>query len=201
MGGSMIAMSRNGGAVALLIWFAGNPGLSRAEDPPHRLLAGAPLQRIVLRVSEEWLSARLDRRIDKVTPVDQVVLGTRVVGQARIVGRPRLELRAQEEIASFDVIFSGTTVSRTVGNPGPVTIRSRSETSFTASKRVLFESGKGFYTLPAKINTQTRVVTEGVSAQSGWADRPRHRAASLATNRGEAACRHADRQVQRCAAD
>src|SRR5437868_3398447 len=97
------AQSRSGGAVALLI-LSSIPAAARGEDPPPTVLPSAPLERIVLRVTDDWISSRLDeRKIDRVSPVDHIVLGTRVIGQARTVGTGHLVLHENSDIARFDM--------------------------------------------------------------------------------------------------
>src|SRR5688572_19983716 len=91
----------------------------------------APAQLVVVRLTEEWFTSRIDKQIDELSPVDQVILNTRVRGTARTVGKPRVELRPDANNATLQVVLSGTTVSRTVGRNGPAIIHSRSTTAFT----------------------------------------------------------------------
>jgi hypothetical protein len=92
-----------------------------------------------------------------------VILGTPVSGVGRIAGQTQVVLEPSADQAAFAVIVRGTVHSRTVGRNGPATIYSRSTTSFTATKRIVFEPGKGFYAGPPEIAASTRVQTEGIS--------------------------------------
>jgi hypothetical protein len=142
--------------------------IAEAQPPRDRPLAiqrqpGEP-RRIALRLTAEAFAPIVDRDVDETRPVDDVILGTRVHGASHTTGKPTVELVDDEKCASFVLTLKGTTVSRTVGQNGPAIIRSRSETFFTATKRVVFEAGKGFVAQPAKINARTRVITEGLGS-------------------------------------
>ena len=131
-----------------------------ASPPISRPAAGPQL--IVVRLSEEWFTSRIDKEIEEDSPVDQVILGTRVRGTARTLGKPTVRLDRDPDNASLQVVFTGTTTSRTIGRNGPAVIYSRSLTQFTATKRIAFEAGKGFYALPAEIQATTRTTTEDI---------------------------------------
>jgi hypothetical protein len=117
---------------------------------------------IAVRLSEEWFTSRIDKEIEEYSPVDQVILGTRVRGTARTLGKPTVSLKRDPDNASLHVVLTGTTTSRTVGRNGPAIIYSRSLTQFTATKQIAFEAGKGFYALPAEIQATTRTTTEDI---------------------------------------
>ena len=121
-------------------------------------------RRIVVRLTAEAFAPIVDRDVDETRPVRDVILGTSVSGQTRTTGKPTVALLDDNQCASFVLTLKGVTVSRTVGYNGPAVIRSRSETYFTATKRVVFEAGKGFVAEPAKINARTRIITEGIGS-------------------------------------
>lgn len=123
-----------------------------------------PPRRIVLRLTGEAFAPLIDREVDETTPVNDVILGTPVRGRSRTVGVPKLALVDDDKAAAFVLTLSGTTVSKTVGHNGPAVIHSRSETYYTASKRVVFKAGEGFVAEPAKINARTRIITEGIGS-------------------------------------
>lgn len=122
----------------------------------------APAQPIVIRLTQAWFSSRINRPIDEQSAVDEIILGTRVRGAARTVGTPDIQLCEDPDDISLQVVMTGSTVSRTAGCSGPVTVRSRSQTAFTATKQIVFTPGKGFIALPAAIAARTRVATEDV---------------------------------------
>jgi hypothetical protein len=117
---------------------------------------------VVLRLSEDLFTSFVDRDVDELTPVQDVILQTPVVGTARTTGRPWVDLVPHDSQAAFEVVFEGTTVSRTVGRNGPAVIYSRTTTQFRATKQVLFDPGRGFYALPAEVQANTQLVTEGI---------------------------------------
>ena len=121
-------------------------------------------RRIVIRLTAEAFAPLVDRDVDETRPVQDVILGTRVAGQSRTTGKPTVTLADDDDSASFVLTLKGTTVSRTVGYNGPAVIRSRSETFFTATKRVVFQAGQGFVSEPAKIDARTRITTEGIGS-------------------------------------
>ncbi|MEX2175515.1 MAG: hypothetical protein WD872_14220 [Pirellulaceae bacterium] len=139
---------------------------------PQSLQAELAAPRVVLRLSDKWFDSFVDREVVRDSPVDQVVLGVHVVGTARTLGNTKVALRTNPNHASFEVVFRGNTHSRTVGRKGPAVIHSRSETNFTATKQVVFEAGRGFYALPAKIASDTRCATDGIeTTRRGWLGR------------------------------
>jgi hypothetical protein len=128
------------------------------ERPPHL---------VVVRISAKVLGQRFDQRIDCTTPVRDYIFDTPVTGVARMVGQPRVELVPSSDQARFSVVFSGTVYSKTVGHGGPATIYGHSITTFTATKEVIFEPGKGFQSLPPKIASTTRCYTDSIATSRG----------------------------------
>jgi len=126
-----------------------------------------PAHLVVVRVSADVLKNAISRHVDVTMPIRDVVFGTPVSGVARMVGEPRVELVPSDHEARFNVVFSGTVYSRTIGYGGPATIHGHSITSFTATKEVVFEPGKGFHSLPPKISATTRCYTDSIGTSRG----------------------------------
>jgi hypothetical protein len=139
------------------------PPASYGEEPTASP-ASKPDRLIVVRVTEEVFAPLMEREIDRTSPVREWILGSLVTGQARTQGKPRIELIDDPNFATFLVTIDGTSASRGVSQSGPAIIHSRSETKFSASKRVVFAPGIGFFSEPAKINAQTRTYTENVQS-------------------------------------
>jgi hypothetical protein len=135
------------------------------NDPELSIRPPRPL--IVLRISKDALVSTLEQEIDETTAVDETLLGTRVTGTARTNGQPQVDLLDDPDRVSLLVTLRGTTASRTKGQTEPPVIHSRSETTFIATKRVVFVPGKGFFTEPAKVTAQTRTFTERVETARG----------------------------------
>lgn len=155
--------------------------VASAADPPQ------PRQ-IVVRVSKDAVAPIADKQIDRTTPVEDVILGTRVRGQARTTGKPSVKFLEDPNQATFAVAINGATVSRTVGRNGPAIIQSRVDTHFSATTKIRFEPGKGFVAQPAKIATNTRMTNEGIGSRRGgligWVVR-RRASREVAASRGE----------------
>jgi hypothetical protein len=147
------------GATSLGLVAGEPPATVRAEETSA---PGGP--RVVIRLSRDLFAPLVDRAIDVTKPVVDVIAGTPVRGSSRTVGRPTLDLTDNPHAACFTVTMSGTTVSRTTASEGPAVVRSRSETAFTATKRVTFQPGTGFIAEPARVNARTRVTTEGIES-------------------------------------
>jgi hypothetical protein len=145
-------------------------------------------RQIVVRVSRDAVAPIADKQIDRTTPVEDVILGTRVRGQARTTGKPAVQFIEDPHQATFAVALKGATVSRTVGRNGPAIIHSRVDTNFNATTQIRFEPGKGFVAQPAKIATTTRMTNEGIGSRRGgligWVVR-RRATREVAASRGE----------------
>lgn len=128
-----------------------------------------PDHRIVLRVSSAMLNSLMDGRedVNRESVVQETILGTSVYGKARVTGTPVVKLVESPEHARFQIILNGTAVARTTGYNGPAIVSSRSVTSFTATKMVVFEPGKGFSGQPAKVTARTQTTIENIDSTRG----------------------------------
>jgi hypothetical protein len=139
---------------------------SESKPRVERRQPDAP-RRIVVRFTSKVFEQVVDRDVDETTPVNDVILGTPVQGKSRTTGKPTVTLVEDDQCASFLLTLKGATVSRTVGRNGPAIIHSRTETFFTATKRVVFEAGEGFVAEPAVIEAKTRIINEGIGSTYG----------------------------------
>src|SRR5688572_6526045 len=91
----------------------GQSRVARTAQAPvaASLQSPMPTRRIVLQLSRELFAPIVDRRVDRISPVTDVILGTRVQGQAHTVGQPRLDLVDDPESAAFVIVLNGTNVS------------------------------------------------------------------------------------------
>ena len=148
-----------------------------APDPSHYL---------VIRLTSSAFSSLVDRPIDKVSNVNEVILGAHVLGTARTTGQPQVQLQDNPKEAGFQVELTGSSVSRTQGHNGPVVIHSRTTTQFRSKKYVVFVPGEGFRSGPATTEAVSKSVTEGIDAnRRGFIGRIIQRKASeqVASNR------------------
>jgi hypothetical protein len=112
----------------------------------------------VIRVHERVFRGR---QVDTVRRVNKTVLGSHVVGTSHTRGNVRVDLSHADHNAAFYVVFSGQTRTRTVGHNGPALIDSRTETQFTAARRVTFTPLEGFKSEPTSLRSSTRLIIEG----------------------------------------
>jgi SLA1 homology domain 1, SHD1 len=124
-----------------------------------------PAHRVVLRISDAMLCSLMgDKEINRQAEVRDVILGTSIYGKAWIIGKPGVELLDNPDQAAFFLILHGTAYSRTIGYNGPAIISSRSITSFTATKQIVFEPGKGAYALPCEVDAHTQIFIDGIGS-------------------------------------
>jgi len=149
-----------GAVVACLSAASGADGTSFEAFTP----APVPAHRLVFRVSDAMLASYLAREVRQQVSVQDVILGTTVNGSAQIEAQSCVTLLERPENAAFQVEFRGTAVSRTVGRNGPAIIHSRSVTHFTATKQIVYETGKGFSGGPVQVSARTQNFTEGIGS-------------------------------------
>jgi hypothetical protein len=174
--------------------------LAAANDGPTATRGDVPANRVIVRVSDAMLGSLMGKQdVDRQVDVRDVILGTSVYGQARIVGKPGVKLAESQDQATFYIILSGAAYSRTTGYNGPAIIYSRSVTTFTAAKQIVFEPGKGFHGLPPTVTARTQVFVEGIgSTRSGLIGNiVRRRAASIQAARHAEATEIARQKAER----
>jgi hypothetical protein len=157
------------------------PGaVEKSEPPAHR---------IVLRLSDEMLNSLMNQGFAREVDVRDVILGTTIQGKATISATPGVQLKECPDQATFQVVVNGTAQSRSTGYNGPAIIHSRSVTSFVATRQVVFDPGRGFYTLPAQVQARTQTFIDRIdSTRRGIVGRiVRRRAAREASARHAAA--------------
>jgi hypothetical protein len=118
---------------------------------------------IAFRFADEFFRTLLRRNVDRTTPVRQCVLGADVTGTNRTRAKVDLLFQPNPSEAQFYIVLTGQSVSCTVGAKGPARVYSTAVTNFRAWKQVRFDR-EGFVTAPAVIQTNTYVVTRGVSS-------------------------------------
>mgnify|MGYP006268217983 FL=1 len=123
---------------------------------------------IHLSVAEDLLAPAVNRPVDQVQPVDDVVLGTRIRGTGHTTGNVRLDFVPSGEKAVFDILFAATNVSQTRGTQGPVTVHTRGITALDASRRIyLDENDVASGPVQAAADTNSTVTGLGINARFG----------------------------------
>jgi len=123
---------------------------------------------IQLEVAEELLAPAVNRPVDQVQPVDDVVLGTRIRGTGHTTGNVRLDFVPSGEKAVFDIVLGATNISHTRGTQGPVTVNSRGVTAIDARRRIfLDEFNVSSAPVEASADTDSTVTGLGINARFG----------------------------------
>jgi len=120
---------------------------------------------ILLEVHESLLAEAVNRPVDQVMPVDEVVLGTRVRGTGHTRGNVRLDFVPSPDRAAFDLVFDATNIANTRGSQGPVTVNSRGVTSLGARRRFFLDE----YTAsasPVQASAATDTTITGMAINS-----------------------------------
>jgi len=123
---------------------------------------------IHLEVAESLLAPAVDRPVDQVQPVDDVVLGTRVRGSGHTTGNVRLDFVPSSDRAVFDILLAATNVSHTRGTQGPVTVHTRGITSLDARRRIFLDPDTvSSAEVEASADTSTTVTGLGIDVPIG----------------------------------
>jgi len=125
---------------------------------------------ILIEVHESLLAQAVNRPVDQIDPVDEVVLGTRVRGTGRTSGSVRLDFVPSQDRAAFDLVFAATNVANTRGSQGPVTFTSRGITNLGASRRIFLDENTVSAT-PVQARATTDSAVTGLSINSRFGQR------------------------------
>lgn len=121
---------------------------------------------LYVSASREFLAAGLERPVDDVAPVHDLILGTSIHGMGRTVGNVQVRLVPDPHRATVETLLAGHTYTNTVGYNGPAIIHSRGTTQVSALKRIVFDAnGPAEYPATAWANTNTTIT--GVDANRG----------------------------------
>lgn len=146
-------------------------------------------------VSARLAAAGIEQPVDEVSPVQDLILGTRIHGTARMVGQTSLVLEDSPQAARLRILLTGTAHSNNVGYNGPVTIYSRGTTSVSASKGVEV-TAEGLCQTPAQACCTTRTTIDDICARCGMIERMAWKRAGKQQGQAEAiASQHAAARV------
>lgn len=113
----------------------------------------SPEYPVVIRLAEDACNSG-DGVISETSPVDVCVVGTRSRGTAQVRGRLTIDFLPSHRHASLRLIFSGTSVSRTVAREGPAVIHATTTSRFTAWTDVRFDEVQGFTAGATRVDVQ-----------------------------------------------
>jgi len=148
--------------VAALLMLEHLPAMAEEGPTPKTI----PARRVVLRLSDTMLNSLLGNHdVDRQIDVRDTILGTSVSGKMRLVGKPSVTLVESPDRAILKLRFSGTTYSRTTGHNGPAIIYNRTVTTFSATRQIVLEPGKGVYGVQPQVIARTQVFLEGIDSR------------------------------------
>lgn len=117
-------------------------------------------------VSAEVVQSGLDRPVEDVAPVVDVILGTQIQGTGRTEGVIKSSLLPNPQAVEILLHFTGTTFSTTVGYHGPAQIYTTGQTTLQAEKK-LWISSEGLQTAPSVAQAQTQTTIDGIGLVRG----------------------------------
>lgn len=134
----------------------------KSPDAPQeallRLIEGAQV-----RVMASALNQLVRKEVDENVNVKDVLLGVPLSGRARLQGMTSLKLAADPARGVFDIFFTGSAVSQTLGDADQAHIHSRTVTRFAARKRVILDE-RGLTALPATCNATAKSTIAGATS-------------------------------------
>ncbi len=126
--------------------------------------------------SARFAAIGFEQPVNRVTPVNDIILGTHVRGTAHMTGGTTLRLVPDPNVARFQLLLAGTAVSNNVGHNRGVTICSTGVTALQACKNLWMDEA-GLFSSVATANGRTNTTITGIDGGGG---RIRQR---IATNR------------------
>jgi len=121
---------------------------------------------LLVRVSEPVVAAGFERPVDRVDPVEDLILGTTIRGVGHTVGHTEATLAHSDAHAVIDLTFLGTNRSDTRGWNGPVTIHSQGRTGLAARTRVYVDD-TGLHALPTRANADVSSTINAICDRKG----------------------------------
>jgi hypothetical protein len=152
------------------------PLLARLEDSAQapgvvaRIRSAINRPNLFLEVDESLLAKGVNRSVDDVAPINDVVLGTRVRGSGRTTGLVRLDFVPSQSGAVVDIALDATNHSETKGSQGPVTVRTLGTTQVGARKRMLIDDQR-IVALPVEAHASTDTRTAGIGVNKKFGQR------------------------------
>jgi len=147
------------------------PGLVREI----RAANGRP--NMLVEIHENLFARAVNRPVNQVQPVDEVILGTRIRGTGHTTGQVRLDFVPSSDRAAFDLVFAARNISSTRGSQGPVTVRSSGVTDLGARRRI-YLTPESVSSSPVSASASTNSTIEGIGVNKRFGQRIIRRIAS-----------------------
>jgi hypothetical protein len=133
-----------------------------------RIRSAVTRPNLFLEVDESLLGRGVNRPVNDVSPINDVVLGTRIRGSGRTSGLVRLDFVPSPSRAVVDIALDATNHSETTGGKGPVTVRTLGTTKVDARKRIIIDDEQvTAQPVEAHASTDTRTAGIGVNKKFG----------------------------------
>jgi hypothetical protein len=150
------------------------PLLARLEESGQapatvaRVRSAVQQPNLYLHVDENLLGSAVNRVVDEVTPVNDVLLGARVRGSGHTTGLVLLDFVPSADRATVDITLDATNHSDTRGTKGPVTVHTLGTTTIGARKRITI-SDQAVSSHPAQVSASTDTQTAGIGVGTKFA--------------------------------
>ncbi|QDU93534.1 hypothetical protein [Lignipirellula cremea] len=113
--------------------------------------------------SGKLVRSSMSRFVDNCSPVDDVIVGSRVIGAAHTVGNVKSDLGRARNYAALELRFTGQIHSTTSSPNRSVTVFSKGLTQFQASKPLMLDAN-GFRAGASSASASVNSTTTGISA-------------------------------------
>jgi hypothetical protein len=121
-------------------------------------------------VHENLFARTVNRPVDQVQPVDEMILGTRIRGTGHTTGDVRLDFVPAHDRAAFDLVLAARNVSSTRGSQGPVTVHSSGVTDLSARRRI-FLTPESVTSTPVTASASTNSTITGIGVNKRFGQR------------------------------
>jgi hypothetical protein len=130
-----------------------------------------------LHVDEKLLGTAVNRVVDRVAPVNEVVLGTPVRGVGRTSGTVLLDFLPSADRAVTQLTFTATNRATTRSSKGPVTVCTEGLTDLFARRRIFIDDER-VWSEPITASASTSTRTTGIGVRSRFGQKMIRRIAS-----------------------
>lgn len=151
------------------------PLLARLEESGQasatvaRVRGAVQRPNLYLHVDEDLLGSAVNRVVDEVAPVNDMLLGARVRGSGHTTGLVLLDFVPSADRATVDITLDATNHSDTRGTKGPVTVHTLGTTTIGARKRITI-SDQAVSSQPAEVSASTATRTAGIGVGTKFAE-------------------------------
>ena len=121
-------------------------------------------------IHENLFARAVNRPIDQMQPVDELILGTRIRGSGHTTGAVRLDFVPAHDRAALDLVLAARNISSTRGSQGPVTVHSSGVTDLSARRRI-FLTPEAVSSAPVTASASTNSTVTGIGVNKRFGQR------------------------------